>query len=143
MKKNEALKQWFSRAVHNWEIPIADGAALSPVRTDTLLSAYPSANVPDNALLPYLTYDAAYGSWESGPVAVTVNMWFHTSSVDIPDAAAMELSQAIGYGGVRIPCDEGCVWIKRGAPFSRTMPTEDPNLKLCYINLTMESLTVN
>ena len=143
MTKDEALQSWFASAVHNWEIPVADGVAKSPVRTDSPLAAYPSASVPDDAVLPYLTYDTAYSSWELAPVAVTVNLWFHTSSVDVPDAAARELSKAVGYAGARIPCDNGYIWLKRGAPFSKTLPIEDPNLKLCHINLTAEFLTVD
>lgn len=143
MNRDAALQKWFGGAVHDWEIPIKDGVAMEPVRKDALIPAYPSAHVPDNATLPYLTYDAAYGNFESGPVAVTVNMWFHVSCADIPNAAARELSVALGCGGARIPCDDGVIWLKRGVPFSRTLPTEDPNLKLCYVNLTAESLTVN
>lgn len=143
MNKDAALHRWLSSAVHDWEIPLTDGVALEPVRKNALLPAYPSAAVPDNAALPYLTYDASYGNFESGSVPVTVNMWFHTACVDIPDAAALELSGAVGFGGVRIRCDNGCIWLKRGTPFSRTMPTDDPNLKLCYVNLVAEFLTVN
>lgn len=143
MTKEVALRKWLSNAVHDWEIPVVDGIAMEPVQKAVLLPAYPSAAVPDDAMLPYLTFDAAYGDFESGSVPVTVSMWFHTASLDIPDAAARELSGAVGYGGARIRCDEGCIWLTRGSPFSKIVPTEDPNLRLCYVNLTAEFLTVN
>lgn len=42
------------------------------------MTAYASNAVPDDAVLPYLTYDAVMDTW-SNSVSITVNMWFHTT----------------------------------------------------------------
>ena len=49
MTKGAALQQFFGR----------------------FMTAYPSNAVPDDAVLPYLTYDAVFDAWGGGAVAVT------------------------------------------------------------------------
>lgn len=113
------------------------------------LPAYPGNAVlnedgePD-VVLPYLTYTPVFDSWGGEPVSLTVNLWYRTESEAIPNAKAQELSEAIGYGGVRLPCDEGLIWLKRGSPWCQNLADEvDPAIKRRYINVTAEYLTFN
>ena len=107
------------------------------------MTAYASNAVPDDAVLPYLTYDAVFDAWGGGAVSLTVNMWFHTTSEAVPNAKALELSDALGIGGVTLPVDGGLIWLKRGSPFCQSLADDtDKNLKR-YINVTAEFLCLN
>ena len=87
------------------------------------MTAYASNAVPDDAVLPYLTYDAVFDAWGGGAVSLTVNMWFHTTT---------------------LPVDGGLIWLKRGSPFCQSLADDtDKNLKRRYINVTAEFLCLN
>ena len=109
-----------------------------------LMPFYSVSSVPNDVIFPYGTYELPMGALDSGPVSMTVNLWFHTESEAIPNAKAQELSEMIGYGGKVLPCDGGYIWIKRGSPFSLSQSdAEKQEVKLRYINLTVEYLTMN
>ena len=108
------------------------------------IPAYAEGSVPKDAEFPWITYDPVFDSWGGGEVGVTVNLWYYTESEKAPNDMAAKISEAVGLGGVTLPCDGGFIWIKRGSPFSQSIhdPTE-PLLKRKYINLTVEYLTFN
>ena len=56
MTKDKALHAWLSQ----------------------FLTAYPTSNVSEDAVFPWLTYELITGSWESGEIALTVNLWYYT-----------------------------------------------------------------
>ena len=119
------------------------GAALQSF-FDGIMTSYAASAVPDNATLPYLTYELITSAWEGGEVGLTVNMWFYTTSEAVPNAKAQALSDEIGYSGVTIPCDGGFIWLKRGSPWCQNLQDDtDPNIKRRYINVTAEYLALN
>lgn len=106
------------------------------------LSAYPSSSVPEDTVFPWLTYTPIFGAWEDGETNIEVNLWYRTESERIPNAKAQEISQAIGMGGVKLKCDEGIIWLKRGLPFVQSLSDEtDDMIKRRYINISAEYLT--
>lgn len=108
------------------------------------IPAYAATAVPDDAKLPYLTYTAPVSAFEEGPVSLTVNLWYRTTSEAVPNAKSEELSHAIGRGGVRLRCDGGYIWLLRGSPFSQPVSdTTDSAIKRRYINITAEYMTMN
>lgn len=123
MTKGEAIHRWFN----GFGIPF-----------------YPASAVPDDAIFPWGTYELTVDTWEGGEVGITVNLWFHTSDEAQPNAKAQEISNAIGSGGVTIPCDGGFIWLKRGSPWCQSLHDEtDANIKRRYINITAEYMTLN
>ena len=119
------------------------GAALQSF-FNSIMPSYASSSVPDNATLPYLTYELITSAWNGGEVGLTVNMWFRTTSEKEPNAAVDKLSNAIGLGGVQLPCDDGVIWLKRGSPWAQSLTDEtDKTIKRRYINVTAEYLTLN
>lgn len=119
------------------------GAALQSF-FDSIMTSYAASSVPENATLPYLTYDFITSAWDGGEVGLTVNMWFRTTTEKEPNAAVDNLSKAIGLGGVQIPCDDGVIWLKRGSPWAQSLTDEtDKTIKRRYINVTAEYLTIN
>lgn len=119
------------------------GAALQSF-FDSIMTSYASSAVPDDATLPYLTYELITSAWNGGEVGLTVNMWFRTTSEKEPNAAVDKLSKAIGLGGVFLHCDDGVIWLKRGSPWSQSLTdATDKTIKRRYINVTAEYLTMN
>lgn len=117
-------------------------AALQKFFSSFGIPAYVSTSVPDDAEPPYLTYTYVSTAFGNEPVSLTVNLWYRTTSEAIPNAKAQELSEAIGYGGKLLPCDEGYIWLKRDTTTSLDDP-EDSTIKRRYINVTAEYLTFN
>ena len=101
MTKDKALHAWFSQ----------------------FLAAYPTSNVPEDAVFPWLTYELITGSWESGEIAMTVNLWYYTESEAVPNAKAQEIADAIGMGGAFVPYDGGPILRHHAEPrFSQLPP---------------------
>lgn len=119
------------------------GAALQSF-FDSIMTSYAASSVPDDATLPYLTYELITSAWNGGEVGLTVNMWFRTTSEKEPNEAVDKLSKAIGLGGVFLHCDDGVIWLKRGSPWSQSLTdATDKTIKRRYINVTAEYLTLN
>lgn len=108
------------------------------------MPAYAASSVPDDVIFPYLTYELITSAWGGEEVGLTVNLWFYTTSEAIPNAKAQELSNAIGLGGVMLPCDGGAIWLKRGSPWCQSLKDEtSPTIKRRYLNVTAEYLTLD
>lgn len=119
------------------------GAALQAFFSQ-FMDAYAASAVPEGVTFPYLTYELSTSAWDGGEVGLTVNLWFYTTSEAVPNAKAQELSDAIGYGGVTLPCDGGFIWLKRGSPWCQNLQDDtDKNIKRRYINVTAEYMTLN
>lgn len=108
-----------------------------------VMTAYPSAAVPDDAALPYLTYTMSEASFGDAPQSLTVNIYARTDSEADINALARRLSDAIGRGGVFVLCDDGAIWLKRGTPWSQAAPYDDRSIKRRYINVSAEFLTTD
>ena len=109
------------------------------------MPAYAAAATPSDAEFPYLTYDLVVGDWDSDEVNMTVNLWFRTDSEAAPNAKVSQISNVIGRGGIRVKCDGGLLWIKKGSPFAQAMLVdgEDEKIKRRYLNVDVEYLIVD
>ena len=105
--------------------------------------AAPDTAVEEEAVYPRITYNYVTSAWESGEVAITVNIWYRTESEAEPNAKAQELSDALGIGGKVLECDGGYIWLKRGSPWCQSMQDTDNLIKRRYINISAEYLTEN
>ena len=106
------------------------------------IGAYPATAVPDDAELPYLTYEPVISNLDEGEVTIVVNLWYYTTDESQPNAKARELEIALGEGP-KLPVDGGgYIWPKRGNPFCQHVKDDaDPRIKRRYINITAEYLT--
>lgn len=98
------------------------------------IPAYPEYAVPDNAELPYITYEMAQPNWrDSSPYFARV--WYRdTSYVDITTKVD-EISNRIGEG-VRIVLDNGYMFLFKDSAFIQFQPVEDEeNLKVAYLQM--------
>lgn len=94
------------------------------------LAAFEENAVPtgdDNPEFPYITYELATDDY-GGEAAASVSLWYRGSSWVPVNAKADEIGARIGYGGVRIPCDGGYIWLRRGSPFAQSMGDPDDNM---------------
>ncbi len=107
------------------------------------ITAFPTQAEPDTAF-PYLVYEPTIGSFDDGPLPLTVNLWYYSEAETPINAKVQEISSAIGMGGVYVPCDGGAVLIQRSTPFSQPVTDQaDDKIKGRYIQLTAEYLTAN
>ena len=118
-------------------------AAIYTFLSGFAIPAYASSSVPDQAQFPYFTYDLVLGEWEQGEANMPVNVWYRTESEAAPNAKVREISQAIGMGGVTIPCDGGMLWLKKGSPWAQavTIDGEDEKVKRRLLNISIETIT--
>ena len=120
------------------------GAALYEFFDSFGLTAYAATSVPEDSVFPYLTYEVVLDAWEGGEVNIPVNLWFYTESEAIPNAKAEEISAAIGFGGVKLPCNGGFIWLKRGSPWCTNLGDDTAaNIKRRSLNVSAEYLTIN
>lgn len=107
------------------------------------IAGHKNTHVPDNPILPYLTYDTPISSFGEDPVSITTQLYYYTDSEAAPDAKAEEIRQAIGMGGVLLKCDGGAIWLKWGVPWCQSLvDNTNHNIKRRYINITAEYLTL-
>lgn len=105
------------------------------------LTAYEENTVPDDAVLPYLTYQLVTDSFGQ-EVAAAASLWYRSESWTAINAKTEEISESIGRGGKFINCDKGRIWIKRGQPFAQNMRDDtDTIIKRKYLNLSIEYFT--
>ena len=108
------------------------------------LTAYEENSVPDDAVLPYITYSLTTDSFSDYSSALTISLWYRSTSWKAINAKCEEVSAVISYGGQLIDCDGGRIWIKRGQPFANSMgDTSDDQIKRKLINLSVDYLTLN
>lgn len=106
------------------------------------VTAYPDTAVPEDAVMPYLTYSAAFDGWGNF-VALTANLWYRTESEAIPTAKAQEICDRIGNGCYQT-CDGGAILFTMGSPkFQNLTDAADSSVKRRYMNINAEYLTLN
>ena len=107
------------------------------------LTAYEENSVPDDATLPYITYQLVTDSFDR-EIPLTASIWYRRESWTEINAKTEEISQKISRGGKIISCDGGAIWLKRGQPFAQSMGDESDDLiKRKYLNITAEFMTAD
>lgn len=87
------------------------------------IPAYMSGNIPDNVVMPYITYDLVDPP-PLGRDMLNASVWYRDSSVMAVAAKADEIKAAIGTG-ISLKTASGSVILKSGNPFCNIM--NDPN----------------
>lgn len=106
------------------------------------IPAYPNTAVPEDAVLPYITYEVQTSSYLGLPVNAAVNLWYYTSSEKTPNAKADEIGKAIGEGQL-LKCDDGIIWVLKGDPWCTNQTgEEDNNIKLRFLNVKYKYFTL-
>jgi len=103
------------------------------------IPAYDEATVPDDATMPYITYNATIDSLNR-PVVMTANIWYKTNSWSDISKKAEEISNALVQVKT-IPLDVGYLYLTRGNPFAQRMADDDDTVRRIYLVIMAEYLT--
>lgn len=105
------------------------------------IPAYVEYEVPDEAVLPYITYQLVSPQLMES-MSLNARVWYRSKSFAGISAKVDEISAAIG-DGVSIDTDDGgAVWLFKGRNFAQNMPMEgDDTLKCVYLSMTIHALT--
>lgn len=107
------------------------------------MNAYKSSSVPDDVTFPYAVYDGRTGYYDGDSESIAVQFYFYTDSEMIPNAFVETVSQRLGFGGVKLKCDTGYIWIYRGKPWCLSLNDDtDKTIKVRNINLQIKFMTV-
>lgn len=104
------------------------------------LPAYDENTVPDDAELPYITYevsDAFFGGFSD--LSQSASLYYRSTSwVDITEKAE-QIADFIGRGGRMLAVDGGAIWIKRGSTWAQRQPeTADRMVRRIVLNYEVE-----
>ena len=102
------------------------------------LDAYVEYSPPEDARLPYITYQVVEPDWRDSAV-LYARVWYRSTSYVAINAKVDEIRRAVGEG-VSIPTNGGAVYLYKGSPFAQNMPMEgDDTLKVVYLNFIIEA----
>lgn len=104
------------------------------------IPAYDTSTVPDEAELPYITYDVATDHIDR-QVQMTASLWYRSTSWTEISRKADEIAQTIGDGGKTLKVDGGYIYIFLGSPFAQRMADEDEAIRRIYLMINAEYLT--
>lgn len=104
------------------------------------LTAYDENAVPDDAVMPYITYSVVTDSLDY-IVLLTGSLWYRGTSWESISKKADEISESLKDGKIQ-KLDVGYAYLYRGTPFAQRMNDETDNMvKRIYFNVNCEFLT--
>lgn len=104
------------------------------------LPAYDENTVPDNAEMPYITYESARGFFNN-TVSMTASLWYYSPSWAAISAKEEQIADYITRGGRQIAFNGGALWIKRGNIWAQRMAdSADDMIRRIILNLEVEYL---
>lgn len=102
------------------------------------LKAYDENSVPDNAVMPYITYEAVSDHFGNS-VAQTASIWYRSSSWAEASEKEMQISDFIGRGGRMVAYTGGAMWIKTASPWAQRMSDQsDDMVRRILLNIEIE-----
>lgn len=102
-------------------------------------NAYVEGNVPDSAVLPYLTYEISIPKWNDKTL-IGVNCYSRSSGFSEVTTLAQSVLDAVGTG-VRLDLGSNSyIILYKGSPLLQEIVEEDFMIKHLYIILQMHCL---
>lgn len=104
------------------------------------LTAYDENSVPDDAQLPYITYEVSSDDF-GNTLAQTASLWYRSTSWADITRKEQQISNYITKGGLIYPYDGGALWIQKASPWAQRMsdPSDD-KIRRIVLNVTIEFL---
>ena len=102
------------------------------------IKAYDESTVPDNAALPYITYEVQTDNF-GNVLFLSASLWYRDTSWTAITSKEQQISARLGRGGVIVDYDGGALWIKKSSPWSRRMeePSDD-TIRRIILNISVE-----
>lgn len=91
------------------------------------LPAYEENSVPDDAELPYITYEIAAGDWLD-QTSISATVWYKGTSYIGLFKKIDEIEKKVD-GGLSIQTVDGVVYLFKDTPFSQPINTTDDKVK--------------
>lgn len=105
------------------------------------IPAYDEQTVPDDATLPYITYNVSTDSLDR-PVPLSGSIWYRGTSWTDVTAKAEQIAAYVGARGhTVIRFDGGYLYVTKGSPFYQRVSDTDPMMRRIYINVTAEFIS--
>lgn len=106
------------------------------------LPAYDELTVPDDAVLPYITYEVKTDSFEN-KLSLSASIWNRSTSWAAVEQKAAEIAE---YIRKQNPCtiriDDGRMYIVKGTPYAqRMLDPSDSGVRRILLNIDVEFLT--
>ena len=102
------------------------------------LKAYDETSVPDNAQMPYITYEVVVDDFDNS-VGVVASTWYRDTSWAKSAQKVGEIAEVIGRGGKMVAYDGGGFWIKKANPWAQRLPDDhDDSVRRIVMNLEVE-----
>lgn len=103
--------------------------------------AYDENSVPDDAVLPYITYDTGEDMLDS-EISLSASLWDESTSWRTVTEKADQIAHQIIVNQRPIPLTGGgYLWIKKGSPFMRRVNDQNIKIRHIFINYQAEFLT--
>lgn len=102
------------------------------------LLAYDENTVPDDATLPYITYESQSDSFGNS-LSLRANLWYRSNSWEDITLKEQQIARDISRGGKMIPYDGGAIWIQKSRPWAQRL--SDPNddtIRRIILNINIE-----
>ena len=101
------------------------------------LTAYDENTVPENAVLPYITYSASTAGLDE-TVYMTASLWYRSNSWAEVSQKAEGIGGLIG-GGYGVGYDNGRMWVNKASPFAQRMSDEsDAQIRRIVLQVTAD-----
>ena len=106
------------------------------------IPAYDENSVPDEAEMPYITYESKTGNFDK-PLALSAQIFYYSKSWADISQKADQIAKAIGYGYKIIKTDSGYLYITQGSPFAQRMSESSDMVRRIVINISAEYFTAD
>jgi hypothetical protein len=105
------------------------------------VKAYDSSTVPDDAVLPRITYEVMIDGFGAQNV-ITASIWDRSTSWKSVTDILSRIEEELGDGaGSLVPYSNGAFWIKKSHPFAQRMSDTDESIRRYVLNFEIEYLT--
>lgn len=105
------------------------------------IPAYDKNSVPDDAVMPYITYDAAVSGFEN-PIPMNASIWYRSTAWDLISQKTEQIAQSLAPYKLIALGDNEYIFIEQGTPFAQRMDDpDDGSVKRIYINIMVEYFT--
>ena len=100
--------------------------------------AYDQYTVPDDAQMPYITYENITDSI-GAPVSLSASLWIRATEWRTISQKADEIALALGGEGFKtLKVDGGYIFLTKGSPFAQRMSDDsDSMIRRIYINVML------
>lgn len=104
------------------------------------LPAYDETSVPDEATLPYITYDVSSSDF-GNTLMQNASLWYRSSSWAEITAKEQEIADFISRGGRMIAYDGGAMWLQKSSPWAQRMSeSSDDMIRRIVLSISVEFL---